>query len=67
MHRLSSKVRSEKAEAFRASVRPVIAEIMAAGYISLRDVAAKLDEAGEPTPLGGGKWSAVQVQRVLAA
>lgn len=62
--KVSAKVRSTKADGFRVGVRPLIDEIIASGYTTLRAIAAKLNEADEPTPRGG-KWSAVQVQRVL--
>jgi DNA invertase Pin-like site-specific DNA recombinase len=47
-----------------ADVAPAIAELMAAGAVSLRAIAAGLNERGIPTARGSGKWSAVQVQRV---
>jgi DNA invertase Pin-like site-specific DNA recombinase len=45
---------------------PIIQELQAAGYQSLRAVAAGLEERGIPAPRGGG-WSAVQVARLLEA
>ena len=47
-----------------ADVAPAIAEIIAAGAASLREIAAGLNERGIPTTRGAGTWSAVQVQRV---
>ena len=41
-------------------------ELQAAGCESLRAIAAGLDERGIPAALGG-KWSAVQVARLLEA
>lgn len=48
-----------------ADLEPEIRKLQAAGATSLREIAARLNEAGIPTPRGG-KWSAVQVSRVLA-
>jgi DNA invertase Pin-like site-specific DNA recombinase len=47
-----------------ADVAPVIRELKATGT-SLRGIAAALAERGIPTPQGG-RWSAVQISRVLA-
>ena len=44
---------------------PVIAELRAAGVASLRGLAAALTARSIPTASGNGKWSAVQVGRVL--
>jgi hypothetical protein len=43
---------------------PIVQELQAAGCESLRDIAAGLDERGIPAAYGG-KWSAVQVARLL--
>ena len=48
----------------RAQVLPVIAEIQGQGTVTLRAIAAKLNERAVDAPRGG-QWSAVQVQRVL--
>jgi Recombinase len=45
---------------------PTIQELQAAGCESLRAMAAGLEERGIPAPRGG-KWSAVQVARLLEA
>jgi DNA invertase Pin-like site-specific DNA recombinase len=45
---------------------PTIQELQAAGCTSLRAIAAGLEERGIPAARGG-KWSAVQVQRLLEA
>jgi hypothetical protein len=55
-----------KAEATKAIVRPVIAEIRATGITTLRAIAAALNDRGVAAPRGG-EWSATQVARVLAA
>ena len=57
-------VRAAKAQKFREDALPVIQEIQAAGFTSLRTIAAELNARGE-TSTRGGSWSAVQVQRVL--
>jgi len=43
---------------------PIVAEIKAAGAMSLREIAAGLNQRGIQTARGGA-WSAVQVKRVL--
>jgi len=45
-------------------VGPIVADLRAAGAKSLREIAAGLNARGIPTARGG-KWTAVQVQRVL--
>jgi hypothetical protein len=45
---------------------PTIQELQAAGCASLRAIAAALEERGIPTARGG-KWSSVQVSRLLEA
>jgi Recombinase len=49
----------------RTAIR-IIQELQAAGCESLRAMAAGLEERGIPAPRGG-KWSAVQVARLLEA
>lgn len=68
----SKKAREMAAEALqrRANARasdlaPIIRELQAAGKVSLRAIAEGLNEAGILTPRKG-KWSAVQVQRLLS-
>jgi hypothetical protein len=46
--------------------RPTIQELQAAGRESLQAIAAGLDERGIPAARGG-RWSAVQVSRLLEA
>jgi DNA invertase Pin-like site-specific DNA recombinase len=57
-------VRSENAQARAADLAPVIDAIRAAGATSLREIATELNGRNIPTARGG-RWSAVQVQRVL--
>ena len=45
---------------------PTIKELQATGWKSLRAIAAGLEERGIPAARGG-KWSAVQVSRLLEA
>ena len=45
---------------------PIVQELQAAGCESLRAIAAGLEERGIPAARGG-KWSAVQVARLLEA
>ncbi|GJD50025.1 hypothetical protein OPKNFCMD_2761 [Methylobacterium crusticola] len=54
-----------KADSRAADLAPVLAEIRAGGARSLREIAAGLNGRCIPTAFGG-KWSAVQVRRVLA-
>ena len=56
--------RQEKARARAADLAPTVKELQAAGYESLRAIAAGLEERGIPAARGG-KWSAVQVARLL--
>lgn len=54
-----------RADARAADVAPTIKELQASGATSLRAIAAGLNGRGIPTARGAGKWSAVQVARVL--
>lgn len=54
------------AEARKANVRPIIAEIKAAGVTTLAGIAGALNARGVKTARGGA-WSAMQVSRVLTA
>ena len=58
--------RREKARARAADLASVVKELQAAGCESLRAIAAGLEERGIPAARGG-KWSAVQVSRLLEA
>lgn len=62
--RLGTQARSEAASKRAADVLPIIEDIRQGGAVSLRQIAAALNERGIPTARGG-EWSAVQVQRVL--
>jgi DNA invertase Pin-like site-specific DNA recombinase len=64
--RASAKVRSENAERRAADLVPVIADLRSHGAVSLREIAAGLNERGIQTARGG-RWSAVQVSRVVQA
>ncbi len=57
-------VRTAKAAKRKNDLLPIIREIQAAGYDSLRKIAAVLNERGIPTARGG-EWSGVQVDRIL--
>lgn len=59
------EVRSQQATKFAQTVIPVIEEIKSEGAVTLRQIAAKLNERGVDAPRGG-EWSAVQVSRILA-
>jgi DNA invertase Pin-like site-specific DNA recombinase len=62
--RLGRTAEAEKRAA--TLVLPVIRELQAAGAVSLRQIAAGLNEKNVATARGG-EWSAVQVQRALTA
>lgn len=47
-----------------SDILPIIREIQATGITSASGIATALNERGIP-PAKGGKWQAVQVQRVL--
>ncbi len=57
--------RQAKAADRAGELASVIEELRATGAVSLRDLAAGLNERGIPTAKGG-TWSAVQVSRVLS-
>jgi DNA invertase Pin-like site-specific DNA recombinase len=56
---------AERADKRATQIMPAITELQAAGVTSLTGIAAGLNDQGIPTPRGG-KWQAVQVQRVLS-
>ena len=61
---ISREIRVRKAEARRADLEPILAEIRASGAISLGQIAKALNERGIRTPRGA-EWQPVQVKRVL--
>jgi len=63
---IKASVATRQAQAAQraADVMPVVTELQAAGATSLRAIAAGLKERGIPAARGG-KWSAVQVMRLL--
>ena len=63
VERLAPAYRAEAVER-AAELAPVIAEVRASGAVSLRKIAAGLNQRGITT-VQGGAWSAMQVQRVL--
>lgn len=58
-------VRVEAANRRAADLAPIIAEVRHGGAVSLREIAAGLNDRGVYTAKGK-PWSAVQIQRVLA-
>jgi DNA invertase Pin-like site-specific DNA recombinase len=64
--RASAVSRAREMRERAADLMPVIDEIKAKGAASLREIAARLNARGIPAARGG-EWSAVQVQRILAA
>jgi DNA invertase Pin-like site-specific DNA recombinase len=61
----AAQVLKDRAAARAAEIAPTIADLRAAGVVSLRQIAAALNEQGIPTPRSKGGWSAVQVARVM--
>src|SRR5829696_5673484 len=61
---LGRATKTEKARARADDLAPTIAELRASGATSLNAIAAGLNERGIPTAREG-RWSAVQVKRVL--
>ena len=66
MRKRSAVVRQQRATERAADIKPTIEELQASGAVSLRAIAAGLNERGIPTAHGAGTWTAVQVSRVLA-
>jgi DNA invertase Pin-like site-specific DNA recombinase len=62
---LGRQLRTAQTVMARATLLPIIEEIRIGGAVTLRAIAAELNQRGEVTPRGG-QWSAVQVQRVMA-
>jgi DNA invertase Pin-like site-specific DNA recombinase len=60
----STAVRSARSKKHAADILPTIREAQANGAVSLRQIAAYLNEHSEAAPRGGS-WSAVQVARIL--
>jgi DNA invertase Pin-like site-specific DNA recombinase len=60
------EVRQEKAAKYREDIKPLIEEKQKQGAETLKAIADALNADGTPAPRGG-MWSAVQVQRILAA
>jgi DNA invertase Pin-like site-specific DNA recombinase len=65
MQDASRRALKARSDARAADIAPTIHALQAAGATSLRAVAEGLNKQGIPTARGQGKWSAVQVQRVL--
>jgi DNA invertase Pin-like site-specific DNA recombinase len=63
---VSLRVRREKAARKASDLIPIIEGIKTSGAVSLRQIASVLNER-EIWTARGGKWSAVQVQRLLEA
>jgi DNA invertase Pin-like site-specific DNA recombinase len=60
----ANEVKAKKAAGRAEDLAPVIADIQAGGAVSLRQIAAALNARGIPAARGG-RWSAVQVARVV--
>ena len=55
----------ERADQRAEDIAPAIAELQQAGASSLNAIADGLNQQGIPTARGTGKWTAVQVSRVM--
>jgi DNA invertase Pin-like site-specific DNA recombinase len=55
----------ERAAKRAADLAPIIGELQAGGATSLQAIADRLNGGGIPTARGNGRWSPVQVMRVL--
>jgi len=64
MRALSTAALKQRADERATDIGPTITALQAAGATSLRAIAAGLNAQGIPTARGG-RWSAVQVKRVL--
>ena len=60
----SALVRTRNADRFASDINSFICQATKMGALSLREIAAVLNERGLTTPRGG-QWSAVQVKRVI--
>jgi DNA invertase Pin-like site-specific DNA recombinase len=56
---------SDAAQRYALTLAPVIAEIRAAGAVTLRDIAAQLQARSVKTARGGLAWSAQQVSNLI--
>jgi DNA invertase Pin-like site-specific DNA recombinase len=61
---IAKRVRKEQADNRAQDLEPTVKELRASGAVSLRAIAAGLDERGIPAARGGS-WSANQVARLL--
>jgi DNA invertase Pin-like site-specific DNA recombinase len=64
-HAAAADAKTARAQQTAAGLLPTLRELQAAGIVSLSGLARALTQRGVPTPGGGGRWQAVQVQRVL--
>ena len=62
----ANEVRAGFAAEHAADVAPYIVAARGAGAVSLRQLAEALTARGVKTPMGGDRWSATQVARVIA-
>jgi DNA invertase Pin-like site-specific DNA recombinase len=61
----SVQIRTTKAAKRASDLLPVIEQAKAEGAMTLREIAAFLNDKGVPTPRETGEWSAVQIKRIL--
>jgi DNA invertase Pin-like site-specific DNA recombinase len=62
--RAAAAAKSARAASRATDLRPVLAEIRAAGVTTLAGIAKALTARGEPTPSGRGGWSPASVMRL---
>jgi DNA invertase Pin-like site-specific DNA recombinase len=63
---MGPKARTAIAQRRAADIQPIIAELQAGGFQTLRTIAAELNARGIPTTSGMGRWQANSVKRLLA-
>jgi len=62
----ATALRQRKADHAAFALLPMIERLRGEGVQSLGGLAKRLNEAGHPTPRGGGEWTATAVKRALA-
>jgi hypothetical protein len=61
---MAAAAKSTRAASRAADLRPIIAEVRAAGVSTLTGIAQALAARGVPTPSGRGTWSPASVMRL---
>ena len=64
-NKLAGMANLAKAEKFRETIRPIIADLKSKGAVTLDDIARGLEARNVPTAKGGSKWYASSVRNVI--